>query len=199
MGNIKEYKLKLKEKQLKVYNEHKLLIMLNYLVGNKVVLQKQMKEILLYYKVYADTQSIYRAVDRLYDAELIDKKKYKDMNIIVLRNPAIRWIAEEMNMHENKILFNSQSVGDKLNDETVYIEHMKNSKFTKDLELDLYSLLENNSILYRKDKGYEMLHSFVLKNVKDRQFREFRPYLQSLKNHKKVKSESVQNREGKTK
>ena len=39
MGNIKEYKLKLKEKQLKVYNEHKLLIMLNYLVGNKVVLQ----------------------------------------------------------------------------------------------------------------------------------------------------------------
>lgn len=200
--------MRLKEKQMNVYNDNKSLIMLVYLVGNKVALQKQVEEILLHYDIYADAQSIYRAVDRLYDAELIDKKKYQDMNVIVLRNPSIKWIAEEMNTHENKVLFNSQSVGDKLNNETVYvslfkmeyyINHMKSSESTKNLELDLYSLLENNSVLYRKDKAYEMLHSFVLKNVKDRQFREFRPYLQPLKNHKKVKSESTPDREGKTK
>lgn len=208
MGNIKEYKAELKKKQIKVYDDNKVLIMLVYLVGNKVALQKQLEEILLYYNIYADAQSIYRAVDRLYYAELIDKKKYQDMNVIVLRNPSIKWIAEEMNTHENKVLFNSQSVGDKLNNETVYvslfkmeyyINHMKSSEFTKNLEIDLYRLLENNSVLYRKDKGYEMLHSFVLKNVKDRQFREFRPYLQQLKKHKEIKSESIPDREGKTK
>ena len=143
MGNIKEYKAELKKKQIKVYDDNKVLIMLVYLVGNKVALQKQLEEILLYYNIYADAQSIYRAVDRLYYAELIDKKKYQDMNVIVLRNPSIKWIAEEMNTHENKVLFNSQSVGDKLNNETVYvslfkmeyyINHMKSSEFTKNLE-----------------------------------------------------------------
>ena len=54
MGNIKEYKDKIKEKQTKVYNDNKLLVMLTYLVGNKVVLQKQLEEVLLHYKIYPD-------------------------------------------------------------------------------------------------------------------------------------------------
>lgn len=192
---------------MNVYSENKLLVMLIYLVGNKVALQKQIEEILLHYKIYPDAQSIYRAVDRLCDAELVDKKKYEDMNIIVLRNPAIKWIAEEMNTHENKVLFNGQSVGDKLTDESVYtslfkmeyfINHMKSSELSNDLELDLYNLLKNESLLYRKDKGYEMLYSFVIKNVKDRQYKEFRKHLQPLKKHKEVKSEAVPDRNGKT-
>lgn len=208
MGNIKEYKLKLKEKQMKVYNENKLLVMIVYLVGNKVALQKQIEEILLYYKIYTDAQSIYRAVDRLYDAELVDKKKYEDMNLIVLRNPVIKWIAEEMNEKQGKALFNAQSVGDKLKDETVYvslfrmeyfINHVKSSKSSNDLELDLYNLLKNNSILYRKDKGYEMLVSFVVKNVQDRQKKEFHTHAEKLKKHKENKSKSIPDRNGKGK
>lgn len=208
MGNIKEYKLKLKQKQTNAYNENKYLIMLVYLVGNKIALQKQIEEILLHYNIYPDAQSIYRAVDRLHDAGLVDKKKYEDMNVIVLRNPAIKWIAEEMNTHENKVLFNSQSLGKKLTDEAVYtslfkmeyyINHMKSPQSTKNLELDLYNLLKNNSLVYRKDKGYEMLYSFVVKNVKDRQYREFTKYVKELKKHKEIKAKSVPDREGKNK
>ena len=51
MGNIKEYKAELKKKQIKVYDDNKVLIMLVYLVGNKVALQKQLEEILLYYNI----------------------------------------------------------------------------------------------------------------------------------------------------
>lgn len=207
MGNIKEYKDKIKEKQTKVYDNNKLLIMLTYLVGNKVVLQKQLEEILLHYKIYANEQAIYRAIDRLLDAELIEKKKkFNDMNVIVLRNPAIRWIAKEMNEHEKKELFNSQSVGKKISDETLYvslfrmehyINYMKSTKSTGNLELDLYSLLENSSLLYRKDKGYEMLLNFVIKNITDRQKKEFHVHAEKLKKHRETKSKSVPDRTGK--
>lgn len=207
MGNIKEYKEKIKEKQTKVYDNNKLLIMLTYLVGNKVVLQKQLEEVLLYYKIYADEQAIYRAINRLEDAELIEKKKkFNDMNVIVLRNPAIRWIAKEMNEHEKKELFNAQSVGKKISDETLYtslfrmeyyINYMKSTKSTRNLELDLYSLLENSSLLYRKDKGYEMLLNFVTKNKIDRQKKEFHVHAENLKKYKETKSKSVPDRKGK--
>lgn len=209
MGNIKEYKDKIKEKQTKVYDDNKLLVMLTYLVGNKVVLQKQLEEVLLHYKIYPDEQAVYRAVSRLEDAELIEKKKkFNDMNVIVLRNPAIRWIAKEMNEYEKKELFNSQSVGKKISDETLYvslfrmehyINYMKSTKSTGNLELDLYSLLENSSLLYRKDKGYEMLFNFVTKNISDRQKREFHVHAEKLKKHREIKSKSVPDRNGKGK
>lgn len=209
MGNIREYKDKIKEKQTKVYDNNKLLIMLTYLVGNKVVLQKQLEEILLHYKIYANEQAIYRAIDRLLDAELIEKKKkFNDMNVIVLRNPAIKWIAKEMNEYENKELFNAQSVGKKISDETLYvslfrmqyyINHMKSSKSVGDLETDLYNLLKNNSLLYRKDKGYEMLLNFATKNIVDRQKKEFHTHVVELRKQKLIKAESPPDRKGKNK
>lgn len=205
-SNIKVYKDELKAKQVEIYEQHKDIIALVFVVGNKVALQMQVTNILLQYNnnKYKDENAVYKAVDRLEEADLIEKKDYKNLNLIVLRNPAIKWFAQEFNTYTGMKILNTQSVGKELNDERLDISLFKMEYFSRyvnkyTLINDLHALTYNNSIVYRKDKGLEMFQSFMIKNIPDRQRSEFIDSVHELNSKKKTKLASVPDRNGKTK
>lgn len=205
-SNIKVYKDELKTKQLQVYEQYKDIIALVFVVGNKVALQMQVTNILLQYKnnKYKDENAVYKAVDRLEEADLIEKKNYKNLNLIVLRNPAIKWFMKEFNDKTDKKILNSQSVGKKITDGRLDISLFKMEYFSRCVEKnalidDLYNLFKNNSLPYRKEHGLDMLVEFVFHNINDKQYKEFNKYANELKNKRVEKLATVPDRNGKTK
>lgn len=205
-SNIKKYQDELKVKQLEVYEQHKDIIALVFVVGNKVALQMQVTNILLQYNnnKYKDENAVYKAIDKLKEVDLIEKKDYKNLNLIVLRNPAIKWFAEEFNKKVGGKILNTQSVGKKITDGRLNISLFKLEYFSRCVEKntlieDLYNLFKNNSLVYRKEHGYEMLYNFVTQNITDRQHKEFSKYVAELKNKRVEKLATVPDRNGKTK
>ena len=206
MSNIKVYKDELKTKQTEVYEQHKDIIALIFILGNKVALQMQIANILLQYpnNNYKNENAVYKAINRLEEVDLIEKKEYKNLNLIVLRNPAIKWFAEEFNNKTAVRIFNTQSVGKKMNDERLYTSLFKLEYFSRYIKKeilikDLYTLIDNNSLVYRKEKGLEMLTKFATKNIPDRQFQELFDHVHELKSKKTDKLATVPDRNGKTK
>lgn len=205
-SNIKKYKDQLKVKQMEVYEEHKDIVALVFLIGNKVALQMQVTNILLQYNnnKYKDENAVYRAVDNLEEADLIEKKDYNNLNLIVLRNPAIKWFAEEFNKKVGGKILNAQSVGKKITDGRLDISLFKMEYFTRHVEKnvlldDLYKLLKSSSLPYTKEHGLEMLSAFTFYNIKDIQHKELSKYVSELKNKRTKKQKSVPDRNGKTK
>lgn len=204
-SNIKKYKDELKTKQMEVYEKHKDIVALVFLVGNKVALQMQITNILLQYNnKYKDENAVYRAVDSLEEVDLVEKKNYNNLNLIVLRNPAIKWFAEEFNKKVGGKILNTQSVGKKITDGRLDTSLFKMEYFDRCVEKntlieDLYKLLKSSSLIYPKEHGLEMLSSFVFYKIKDIQRKELSEYVSELKNKRTKKKESVPDRNGKTK
>ena len=219
--SLEKYNEEKFEKQRTYYEKHKELFLVIYLLGNKVALQKQVEEILLHFNIYKSSEQFRTVIDTITVEEegkqnkrkidLREKKKLNNSNIIVMKNPAIRWIAEDLNKTTDLKFYNSQSVGKKLTEDAVFlsmfkmehfIKYMKNKNIRANAQGLRKALLDSrnwSSITYTKSKGYEFMNLLVENNNINQQPHEFDKVIRELEIKREKKSEVVPDRNGKTK
>lgn len=148
--------------------KYKLYVQIIYTIGNKVILQKQLYELIKLLGVSKTDYETRKAIDELEKYEIIRREKYLDTNnkLIVLRKFAIRFI-------EGKDSSRDVSAVPKNIKERAIISIVKVNYIIKVIKTNnigsfkelLYKLKHtDNNILYKKNNGIRYLESLEKNN-----------------------------------
>lgn len=155
------------EKQI-ISMKYKLYLQIIYTIGNKIILQKQLYELIKLLNIAKTDYEIRNAIEELEKYEIIRKEKYlhTNNNIIVLRKFGVRFI-------ENKNSSRDVSATPKNYKERAKISIVKSHYIIKIIKInnissfeELINILENinSSILYKRNTGMKYLKSLEKNN-----------------------------------
>lgn len=163
-----------------IYVDNKDLLKLILVVGNKVVLQRQLREVCIKLNLSRNKDSFNDLINDLENAKLIEILPYKgDSNnnkFIMLKNPCIKWLADE-HFQERNLKLDTTSVGKKITNnrkstsmyKMQWVIRLLNSKTALNRNINTVDslfdyLYKETTILHGKHRGLEIYKTFILQN-----------------------------------
>lgn len=156
-----------KEKQ-EVSTKYKLYLQIIYLIGNKLILQKQLYELIKLLNISKTDYEIRKAINELEKYEIVRRERYLDTNnkLIILRKFAIRFIEGKDSSRDVSAVPKNTKERAKISVVKInyIIKIIKNNRINTLQEL-LYKLeATDNNILYKKNNGIKYLESLGKNN-----------------------------------
>lgn len=197
----------------KLYEDNKDLLKIILLIGNKIVLQRQLRDIAIHFGISKNKDDFNDLITELIDSEILDELPYKgdssNNRFLVLKNPYISYLAEEEEVLRG-IKINKTSLGKKVTDErkikSMYkmelaINLLSKRESISGIESFINYLYKETTLIHDKHRGLEMYNTFILQNKDsiDLQEEESLKIKLPLIVDRVKRTKSVPDRKGKTK
>lgn len=160
--------------QRRLYEENKDLFMIIIRLGNKVVLQNQLRVLCLNLNLYKDVKEFNNVINELCDAKLFTSKYdvyNSKSNLLIVENPVLSWAYKELkeqgiNINKAKV---KKATTDRIDKSLFKFQYAilfsKNRPYIKTLKQLLEELEKDSSILYTEKRGLEYFNSFLKNNA----------------------------------